>query len=202
MRHFKYLILALLLVGVTVWAQPTGTIVGLVQDEEGNSIPGVSVTAKNVQTGLTQSTVTNERGFFRIERLPRGIYNVTVELEGFQTVTQEGIEVATGAEVSLNFKLKIGKIEEAITVVATTPLVETTRAAVSNVITEKQVMDLPMLNRNFFQLVYISPGATPGAGRAGYSITGQRGSSNQVTIDGITNDDIGTAANDTLTLPP
>lgn len=202
MRHFKYLFLALLLVGVTVWAQPTGTIVGLVTDEEGNAIPGASVTAKNVQTGLTQSTVTNERGFFRLERLPRGIYNVTAELEGFQTVTQEGIELASGAEVNLTFKLKIGKIEEAITVVATTPLVETTRAAVSNVITEKQVMDLPMLNRNFFQLVYISPGATPGAGRAGYSITGQRGSSNQVTIDGITNDDIGTAANDTLTLPP
>ncbi len=63
MRFLKCLVLSLLLVGVSLWAQPTGTIVGLVQDEEGNAIPWVAVTAKNVQTGLTQTTVTNENGF-------------------------------------------------------------------------------------------------------------------------------------------
>jgi len=179
-----------------------GSIVGTVTDGEGNRLPGVTVTAKNVDTGLTQYAITNQSGQFRIGRLPRGAYDITTSLTGFKTHTKTGILLLSGAEIKINFTLEIGTIEEEITVIGIAPIVETTRAQVSSVITEKELLSYPTLNRNYFALMEYAPGTLPNAGRSGYAVNGQRGASNNMMLDGLDNNDIGTATDDTTTIPP
>ena len=171
-----------------------GTFIGAVYSTEGTPLPGVSITAKNLDMGLSQSTITNDQGFYRIERLPRGKYTLTAALPGFKTLTKEGFELSIGAEVKINFDLEIGDIEEEVTVIGVTPLVETTRAQVSTVITEKEFLSYPQGNRDYTSLIAYAPGTLPGAGRSGYAINGMRGSSNNFQIDGIDNNDNGTAS--------
>ena len=152
--------------------------------------------------GLVQSTVTNDFGRYRIERLPRGMYTLTAAIQGFKTTTREGLELSIGGEVKVNFNLEIGKLEENITVIGVSPLVETTRAQVSTVITEKEFLSYPQGNRDYTSLIAYAPGTLPGAGRSGYAVNGMRGSSNNFQIDGIDNNDNGTATNAVTSMPP
>lgn len=180
----------------------TGTFVGTVYDVEGAPLPGVTVTAKNLDMGLVQSTVSNDSGQYRIEKLPRGMYTLTAAIQGFKTTTREGLELMIGSEIKVNFNLEIGKLEENITVIGVSPLVETTRAQVSTVITEKEFLSYPQGNRDYTSLIAYAPGTLPGAGRSGYAVNGMRGSSNNFQIDGIDNNDNGTATNAVTSLAP
>ena len=188
-----------------------GSFVGTVFDTEGSRLPGVAITVKNVDMGLTQSTVTNEQGRYRIERLPRGIYTVTATLAGFKTLIKEGFDLAVGSELKVDFTLEIGMIEEEVTVVGTSPLVETTRAQVSTVITEREFLSYPQGNRDYTTLIAYAPGAVPDTdaqgfnNRSGFAINGNRASANNFMIDGLDNNDNGTAGAgiyNTTTLPP
>ncbi len=170
-----------------------GSFIGAVFSTEGTPLPGVAVTAKNTQMGLSQSTITNNQGFYRVGHLPRGIYNLSAALPGFKTLSKEGIELVIGAELKINFDLEVGDIEEEVTVIGIAPLVETTRAQVSTVITEREFLSYPQGNRDYTSLIAYAPGTLPGAGRSGYAINGQRGSSNNFQIDGLDNNDNGTA---------
>jgi len=169
---------------------------------EGAVLPGATITAKNVDTGLKQSTITNDRGRYRMERIPVGTYNLSASLAGFKTMVKKGLVVQAGSELKVNFNLEIGKIEEEVTVVSVSPLVETTRSQVSTVITEKEILSYPQGNRNYLSLTEFAPGTLPGAGRSGYAINGMRGASNNFMIDGIFNNDNATATADVTTLPP
>ena len=135
--------LSLLLLSSLVLAQEIGNFVGNVADEEGNPLPGVTITAKNSMTGLTQSTITNAQGRYRIERLTRGVYELTASLSGFKTSIKEKIELFSGGENRVDFKMEVGKIEEEVTVIGETPMVETTRSQVSTVMTEKELLAIP-----------------------------------------------------------
>jgi hypothetical protein len=192
----------LLLTSFATAQRDVGTFVGTVHDEEGVPLPGVTITCTNVQTGLTQSVVTNEQGRYRVERLPRGFYRITASLQGFKTMTREGLELWSGAELRVDFTLEIGAIEEEVTVIGVSPIVETTKSQVSTVITEKEFLSYPQQNRNYFSLMAYAPGTTPNAGRSGYAVNGMRGASNNMMIDGLDNNDIGTAGDDTTTIPP
>lgn len=196
--------IALLLLAPLAAAQirDVGTFVGTVYDTEGTPLPGVTITMRHLETGLTQTIISNEQGRYRIERLPRGTYSITASLPGFKTLKKDGIVLAIGAEVKIDFTLEIGKLEEEVTVVAVTPLVETTRTQVSSVITEREFLSYPQGNRNYLSLMQYAPGTLPGAGRSGYAINGMRGSSNNFMIDGLDNNDQGTASDDVTSLPP
>ncbi|UCC40272.1 MAG: carboxypeptidase regulatory-like domain-containing protein, partial [Candidatus Aminicenantes bacterium] len=106
-------------------------------------LPGVTILAVNTLTGLARSTVTNTSGNYRLERLPRGAYDITASLDGFKTYTKEKIPLITGDELRIDFILEIGAIEEIITVIGVSPLVETTRSQVSTVITEREFLSYP-----------------------------------------------------------
>ena len=210
LRKLLLICVALLLSASLGMAQSkdTGTFIGTVFDIEGAPLPGVTVTAKNVQMGLVQSTVTNDQGRYRIEKLPRGMYTLTAAIEGFKTTTREGLELMIGSEIKINFNLELGKLEESITVVGVSPLVETTRAQVSTVITEKEFLSYPQGNRDYTSLIGYAPGTLPNtdlagnSSRSGYAINGMRGSSNNFQIDGIDNNDNGTASNAVTSMPP
>ena len=179
-----------------------GTFVGTVSDLEHTVLPGVTITAKNIDTGLTQSTISNDQGRYRLDRIPVGNYNLSASLAGFKTMVKEGLVVQAGSELKVNFGLEIGKIEESVTVVSVSPMVETTRSQVSTVITEREILGYPQGNRNYLSLMAYAPGTLPGAGRSGYALNGMRGASNNFMIDGIDNNDNGTASAAVTSLPP
>lgn len=203
--HFKRLsLLSIALVFLAAFAlaqADVATFLGTVYDPDGLALPGVTVTATNQLTGLTRSTVSNESGQYRLERLPRGDYTLTATLPGFKTLEKTDLPLIAGDELRIDFTLEIGTIEEEVTVIGESPLVETTRSQVSTVFTEKEFLSYPQGNRNYLTLMAYAPGTLPGAGRSGYAINGMRGSSNNFMIDGISNNDEGLQGAGTTALP-
>ena len=200
--------LALLLLVASLSLAQTGEVgafMGTVRDEQGTPLPGVEVTAHNIQTELTQSTVTNANGRYRIERLPRGLYELTGKLDGFKTTMKKGFELFSGDVLKVDLQLEIGKLEEEIVVLGEAPLIETTRSEVSTIITEKELLSYPQENRNYLHLMQYAPGVQPGAQTASgsaFAVNGMRGESNNYMIDGLNNNDMTDNSLNTTLLPP
>lgn len=135
------------------------TIQGAVTDSSGAALPGVTVEAKNVDTNVVQSTVTNGEGRYTAPDLPIGNYEVTAALQGFQTVVRRGITLRVGAQVVVDFQLPVGQLQETLTVTGAAPTVDTVSSAVGAVVEQKQISDLPLNGRNFSQLISLAPGA-------------------------------------------
>ena len=192
-KRVFFVLICLFVFSSLIKAQEIGNFVGTVNDEEGNALPGATITAKNTLTGLTQSTITNAQGRYRLERLTRGLYEISASLPGFKTITKEQIELFSGGENRVDFKMEPGMIEEEVTVIGQTPMVETTRSQVSTVMTEKELLSYPQANRNFLNLIAYAPGTQPDAptiGGSGFAVNGMRGESNNYTLDGINNNDM------------
>lgn len=133
---------------------------GRIVDQDGGSLPGVTVTITNKANGATQTVVTNEQGAFRVVALQPAPYQVKAELAGFGTATRE-LVLTIGANATLDLTLGVATLEESITVTAQTPIVEVARAAPTSTIVESQIQALPVLERNFLALAQIMPGAAP-----------------------------------------
>jgi len=154
-------------IGSPLWAQFGSAIEGTVFDPTGLVVPGATVTLLNADTGVSQNAVTTAAGYYRFPSLPAGAYSVKVELQGFRTVTQEGVRLAAAEIKTVNVTLQVGATSENVTVAAAIPLVETAQARVSGLITESQVKDLPLVGRNFFNLVVLTPGVSGRAAGGG-----------------------------------
>src|SRR5687768_16868481 len=121
MTRLRLLVVSLLFVSLSVYAQtPTGQISGNTTDESGGSLPGVTVTAQNKDTGFNRSTVTNSEGSYVLPLLPAGNYEVTGELAGFQTFKRPNVVVNVGSDVTVPIPLRVG-VQETITVSAEAP---------------------------------------------------------------------------------
>ena len=154
------LVLTCLLCPVTVQAQVTGTISGYVQDQAGGAVPGATVTVESAGQQLSRSVRTNATGFFDLLALPRGHYLIRVELSGFETQIQKDVEVTAGANVRLDFALRVGGLAEQVDVAARATMLETRSAAQSNLIDGQRVQDLPMNGRNVVALAGTYAGVT------------------------------------------
>ncbi len=201
MLNSKYKLLLFLLMIGFVWglnraeaSENTATILGVVQDQTRAVLPGVSVTARNLQTNLTRSVVSDESGLYRIPLLPVGTYEVTAELAGFKKFVQTGIELTINQQARIDITLEVGEISDVISVVGEAPLVETEKPAVSGLVDSKRVVDLPLNGRNPLQLAFVLPGVVPpepGAVSAfNFSVSGQRGQANNFLLDGGDNNDL------------
>ena len=102
----------------------TATIVGTVNDTSGGALPGVTVTARNVDTGFVHNVVSSETGAYRLEFLPIGPYVVEAALQGFKTAGRSGLVLNVNDSVRVDFALEIGTVTETVTVVAASPLVK------------------------------------------------------------------------------
>jgi len=141
-------------------AQTTGgNLIGRVQDKSGGALPGATITATQKGTGLTRNTVTESDGTYRLPSLPVGMYTVTVELNGFATVTVENVTINVATQREVNIDLSPSTISETINVVAEAPLVQTT-PAVGAVIDQKQLENLPLNGRQFANLAILAPGTS------------------------------------------
>ena len=167
-----------------------GTLRGVVLDEQGAVLPGVTITLRQVDTNTVQTAQSGGEGQYFLPNLRPGRYEVTPELAGFATIKQQ-LDVRVGQDLTLNFTLKIGGVAEQVLVVARSVTVET-QSTLATVITNKQIDDLPTVTRDFSALATISPGATTstatGTGQGtGVSISGQRPFTNGIVVDGASN---------------
>ena len=126
---------------------------GVVVDESGGALPGVDVQVRQTSTGLTRSTVTGARGEYILPNLPIGPYKLTAQLQGFSVYEQSGITLQVGGSPVINVTMKIGGVNETITVAANTTLVESRSTGVGMVISEEQMLGLPLDGRQPTQLV-------------------------------------------------
>jgi hypothetical protein len=164
----------------------TGVIEGTVTDASGAVLPGVSVTVRNTATNYSQTVVTDNAGRFRAVLLPLGPYEVTVTLAGFGTQVQKGFDLQLGQTLTVPVKLNQAAVAEEIVVTAAAPLIETARTEGATRINEEAVSDLPNNGRNFLDLAKLTPGVTIVQGPDGdeLSINGQKGISNNISVDG------------------
>ena len=146
-----------------VGAQTTnGTILGAVHDSSGAGIPGVKVVVKNTETGVARSATTDGDGAYEVLSLPAGAYQVEASLQGFKTELRQGIALTVGASISVNFSLAVGDVVEKVVVNEDTPQVETTSSAVSGVVGEAAIRELPLNGRDWLQLATLQAGVVGG----------------------------------------
>ena len=153
------LVLAVMLAASPVAAQQTnGNITGRVVDAQGGVVPGATVTAVQQESGFTRTDVSDAEGVYRLQALPVGHYNVTVELQGFTTLKREGLVVAVGQTLTVDFTLTVGTLSETVTVTGESPLIEVTASSVGGVVDVGRIESLPLNGRQFANLAATIPG--------------------------------------------
>jgi hypothetical protein len=178
-------------------ARVTGAdLEGTVVDQSGAVLTGASVIVKNVDTNVTRTATTNERGRYTAAALPPGTYDVTVNAQGFAPQTQTGIVLLLGQSITVDFHLTVAGTAEQLTVTGESPIVEVTNTAVASVLNRQQIENLPINGRNFISFSVITPGVTTdrtpqqgASATSGLSFTGQRARSNNIMVDGLDNND-------------
>ncbi|MCH7805338.1 MAG: carboxypeptidase regulatory-like domain-containing protein, partial [Acidobacteria bacterium] len=151
-------VLVLVFSPVAVAQVITGTIIGTVSDETGAVLPGVEITVRNQDTGISRSVVSNDEGSYRAQSLALGPYEVRAELAGFQTAIRTGIGLTVGQQAVVNLELRVGEITEQVFVTGEASLVETTRSTVSDLVDQRKIRDLPLNGRDFTQLALLQAG--------------------------------------------
>ena len=160
-----------LLVPLTMLAQTNATVGGTVSDASGAVIPGVEVTARNVNTGIESVQLTNESGTYNFASLQPGDYTFTAALQGFQTQTFQNITLSQTQQVRLNFTLNVAGVGQTVEVVTETNVgLATTSASVGDVLPEVEVRNLPLALRDVLQLISSTPGTGPERSFAGQGI--------------------------------
>jgi Carboxypeptidase regulatory-like domain/TonB dependent receptor len=199
-RAFTRLIFmtALLLAPCFVYGQSyRGSIRGHVVDPGGSAMVGAKVTAKGNATGLTRETVTGNDGGYVFAELPAGSYVVMAQAANFSAVAQN-TTVKVGLDTTADFDLtQVEKRQEQVTVTGESPLIDSTRDVLGEVVDQQLVTELPLNGRDFGKLVALVPGATvEPSGVAGtqfgfgqFNINGNRDRSNNYSVDGTDNND-------------
>jgi hypothetical protein len=184
-------VLAVLL-GLTILAQAqSGSIAGVVTDPSGAVVDGAKVTATNTATGLTRSIDTGQSGAYSIPNLPIGIYSVTMDKNGFAQLKIGNVNVTVAQVVPLNGQFQIGGVQESVVVSSEgVAPIETETSQISNLVDSQHMKALPLLTRNPYELVLLSPGTSQtNTSSAGITVNGARERNNNFLLDGVDNND-------------
>jgi hypothetical protein len=165
----------------------TGTILGGVTDATGGAVPGANITATNLDTQFTRSTTTDASGQYSLQLMPVGRYQVDVTLDGFKNFSQTGIVLEVGRNARIDARIEAGNVSEVVSVTADAPLVETATASLSRAVSQREVLNLPLVNRDLYQLLSITGGVT--SNEASNSLGGPE---QTTTINGSQRAQIGT----------
>ncbi len=172
-----------LLASSAAFAQ-NASVSGTVTDPSGAFIVGATVTAINVGTGSASSTTTNQSGVFVFPSLSPGTYNFTSEQAGFNKESVTGVVLDIGSQLTVNMGLQIGQSTQTVEVQATAALVNASSATLGDVVTGKQLQDLPLIGRSAYNLIGTQPGVI-GATNTNFYLNGNQGNSINFTMDGI-----------------
>ncbi len=185
---------------VAAYAQEvTGTITGTVTDTAGAIVPNAEITLTNTATREEHKVTTDENGSYVLTQVQPGSYDLAVRNQGFKEYVNKGFELNVNDRKTLNVTLETGAVSETVTVTGETPLIQTS-PTVGDVVENRRVVELPLNNRNFLQLLTLVPGVTSsgsseiGIGLANvvdFSINGTRRNSINFLVDGVSNTDVG-----------
>ena len=202
------------LVAPAAAAQTAATVSGTVHDASEAVLPGVTISAKSGETGLTRTTVTGPEGRFVIAQLPPGIYEIRAELAGFKPHVRPEVALAVAQSLALNITLQVGDLSIVDVVTGEIPSVNTSTSELSYLVTSEQIEQIPLNGRNYTDLALLQPavnafphrdGGSVVAHGLGMSINGQDPRSNAYLLDGtlmndFTNGPAGSAAGTALGL--
>ncbi len=203
MRAVRILLIVLVFVFLLAWpaaAQTvTGNIDGTVSDPAGAVIPGVQITARNIDTGAERATRSNDAGYFQISFVPLGTYELTAEASGFGKLIRKDIVVTLNKTTTVNLALQVSSIQQSVTVSEAAPMIDVTSGQIRRSIDETLAANLPTGGRSFLGFVALFPGfqTNPTSGQNNYTLssgssvsfngTGTR--STTFMTDGVSNDD-------------
>jgi carboxypeptidase family protein len=169
----------------------TATVRGVVRDTTGALIPGVTIDVKQTESGFTRTVLTDETGNYVVPLLPVGPYEISTNMPGFKQSLRRGINLSVGQEAVIELTLEVGSVAEQVTVSEEAPLVNTTLASTSGLITEQQVKELPLNGRSFDNLLTLTAGTVNpssnvnnGAWNA-FSVGGKRMETNRYLLNGL-----------------
>ncbi len=205
-------LLVLVVTSGTANADTTGTLAGEISDVSGGALPGATVTARHLETGLERVGTSDGTGAFVLPKLPVGPYDVRAEIPGFRPVLRQGVVLVVGQTAVLRLVLEPGGLTEEITVTADLNGVQTRSGELGYLVSEDAIASLPLNGRNYTDLVFLQPGiiaypfrdgGSVVAHGLGASINGQDPRSNVYLIDGtlmndFTNGPAGSAASTSL----
>lgn len=178
----------------------TATLVGTVLDASGAAVPGAVVQAENKLTGWSRGVSTSENGDYRIPALPPGVYRLVVESPGFKRAVRDEIELRVEDTVRVDVVLQVGEVVESVEVTAPVPVVASETSSVGRVVENRQIVELPLKGRSFFELALLAPGTTPtqpgsfvanrrpmpgGLNAPAFQVGGAREKSNGYLVDGV-----------------
>jgi hypothetical protein len=178
--------------GEAAYAQ-NAQITGIIKDQSGGVVPGVTVRALNQETGLVREEVTDVTGTYRLRALPPGTYTLTAELMGFASIRQIDIPLIIDQTAILDLIMRAAGVTEQLTVTADAPIIDTTRSDVSTAVSTEQIQDLPVASRRWIDLAMLTPGTSQDNIRGFYYRgnvnvgAGTREYSNAFVVDGVNN---------------
>jgi Carboxypeptidase regulatory-like domain len=192
-RRLLFAVIAILPAG-TAGAQSNAidaAIEGYVRDASGGAIQQARLTARNTSTNVVSETLSNTDGYFRFPLLQVGSYRLSIDAEGFKSVTKPDIALTAGQKVRLDFEMQVGSRAESIEVTAETSmeLAATGSSAVAGIVGRKEVEDLPIVSRNIYNYQLLAPGvqglSSPTFGTTQFAFGGNERSS--WNLDGLDN---------------
>ena len=183
------------------YAQDTAAISGTVFDPSGATVADARVTLVNSATQFTRVVTTNSDGEYVASSIPTGQYTISVLKPGFEKLVRSGVILTTASTLTVDLRLAVGSQTETVSVTATPPLLQSQSAEVSALVDSAQMVALPMVTRDFTDLVLLTPGAHVGSasnlaeggspyamrGGADYSVNGAIAAGNSYLIDGVYN---------------
>lgn len=188
---------------VSIWplpvrAQVSASLSGTTRDSSGAALPGATLTAENVETGLVRRVMTDEQGRYDLVSMPVGRYEVTAEKTGFRTEVRRGVTLDVGQEAVVDWTLQLGEVRQHITVTGEATAVSAAISEPSGLVGERQIKDLPLNGRSYDELLTLNPGVvnftsekTGGVGISNsavsnmFSVSGNRPQQNLFLLNGI-----------------
>ena len=165
-----------------------GTITGSVKDGSGAMVSGAKITATETSTNVVSSTVSDASGYYTIPYLNPGTYDVSAEANGFSPSTISAVHITVNLSTALNFLLKVGTVSERVTVQANAIALETENSELGGTASRQQIIELPQLGRNPYNLIALQPGVLPVYTNSGIQVEANGGMANtsNILLDGAT----------------
>jgi Carboxypeptidase regulatory-like domain len=153
---------------------PTASLNGTVTDASGAAVPGARMRLTNIETGFERTTIAQTDGTYSFTQIPVGLYQVEAFAQGFSQYRQSGIRLNVNTAATVDVRLTVGAVGEAVTVTADAVMVNTQSGTLSQVVQEQYIRDLPLNGRNAATLIRMVPGVVTGVGTttAGYANSG------------------------------
>src|SRR5579864_7559813 len=191
--YLAALLLPLLFSFLVRAAEVTATISGMVNDATGAVVPKATVTLTNTGTNVSRTTLTDSGGSYLFTLVPIGTYRLSVEQTGFRKYVRDGIVLNVNQNAKLDVALQVGASDQVVEVTGDVTQVDTLSATLGSVETERRILDLPLVERDTFQLGLLQAGVFPtddndGSGNP-FSVSGQRSESLSFMVDGSDNND-------------